>query len=102
MNLQPSGYEPDELPIAPPRDHIFFSLRVMSPPSFHSGEINPTRYQLLHFISSFMLVLMTDPRCKILECKYIDSNLLSQSNLRIQPSMLLKLDAIPSNACDLT
>jgi len=24
LNLQPSGYEPDELPIAPPRDINFF------------------------------------------------------------------------------
>ncbi len=29
MNLQPSGYEPDELPIAPPRDVISKNLKFL-------------------------------------------------------------------------
>ena len=32
MNLQPSGYEPDELPIAPPRDvRVFLCVLFLEP-----------------------------------------------------------------------
>ena len=42
MNLQPSGYEPDELPIAPPRDHslIYRGMSPKSSPKSPSFEFN--------------------------------------------------------------
>jgi hypothetical protein len=38
LNLQPSGYEPDELPIAPPRDIIFLENLLR----FNFGSANIT------------------------------------------------------------
>ena len=61
MNLQPSGYEPDELPIAPPRDIISIFSEGSSPiratPAF--AGLHPAIYNFYFNIGAANITIRT-------------------------------------------